>query len=254
MRRTLRQARRTAAMVGVTTGMLGGFLAYRRILGREYDTATRDAWIVRWSKTLLRLFSVRLEVIGERELVGPATSSRMVVCNHRSAIDISAMLATFGGHMVSRHDIANWPVIGLAAKSVGTVFVDRSSARSGMAAIRAMKELLTQGESITVFPEGTTFAGDEVRPFHPGAFVAVAGTGAPLIPTGIAYQSGAETAYFNETFVHHLGKIAKAPPTRVTLAVGSPIETKGVRAAALEAKAHAAVVELVARARAHCDR
>lgn len=254
MRRELRQARRTAGTAVVTTSMLGAFMAYRRITGREHDSALRDAWMMRWSKTLLKLFSVQVSVIGELPAAGASTSGRMVVANHRSAIDIVALLATFGGRMVSRHDIANWPGLGFGAKTVGTVFVDRSSARSGMVAIRAMKELLVAGESITVFPEGTTFAGDEVHPFHQGAFVAVAGSGAPLVPVGIAYQSGAEVAYFNETFGHHLGKISKAKKTRVTIAVGPPIDTKGVRAAALEAKAHASVVALVTEARSHCDR
>ena len=107
--------------------------------------------------------------------------------NHRSAIDIGVVLATFGGTMVSRADLASWPVVGAAARAVGTVFVDRSSAKSGAATIRAIQKHLEEGQTINLFPEGTTFDGDEVRPFHGGAFVSAVRAEAEVLPVGLAY-------------------------------------------------------------------
>ena len=39
----------------------------------------------------------------------------------------------------------------------------------------------------------TTFSGDEVRPFRPGAFLAAQRTGAEIVPVGIAYEGAAQT-------------------------------------------------------------
>src|SRR6478609_5701447 len=88
---------------------------------------------------------------------------------------------------VSRADLAGWPVIGLAARRVGTLFVDRSDKRSGAAVINAMITGLESGRGVMVYPEGTTFAGDEVRPFRAGAFLAAQRAGAEIVPVGIAY-------------------------------------------------------------------
>ena len=57
------------------------------------------------------------------------------------------------------------------------------------------------GQTVIVFPEGTTFAGDEVRPFHAGAFVAALRTGAEIVPVGLAYQRGSGAAFVDESFL-----------------------------------------------------
>src|SRR5690606_26775233 len=116
---------------------------------------------------LLALFAVEVEVIG-RVPGDPPERGRVIVSNHRSTIDVGVLLATFGGTMVSRGDLARWPLLGRAARSVGTVFVDRGDAKSGASTIRSIQRHLATGRSIGIFPEGTTFEGDEVRPFHAG--------------------------------------------------------------------------------------
>jgi 1-acyl-sn-glycerol-3-phosphate acyltransferase len=104
-----------------------------------------------------------------------------------------------------------------------------------------------------VFPEGTTFAGDEVRPFHAGAFVAAARANAEVIPVGLAYATGSEAAFVNETFVAHLGRVAAAEPSDLAVCVGEPIVAAGAKAADVRDAAHAAVQRLVDEARTHVD-
>ena len=48
-----------------------------------------------------------------------------------------------------------------------------------------------------LYPEGTTYSGDEVRPFRAGAFLAAQRTGAEIVPVGIAYEGDA--ASYGET-------------------------------------------------------
>ena len=78
---------------------------------------------------LLTLFAVTVDLRGQ---VAPAPDrGRLVVANHRSTIDIAILLRAFGGRMVSREDLSGWPLLGAAARSVGTIFVDRDDAMSG---------------------------------------------------------------------------------------------------------------------------
>ena len=237
----------------MTGTLLPLFLARQAMTGSAIERARlRDRWLRRWSDSLLGLFAVSIEVRGA--LPRATTRGRLVVANHRSTIDIAVLLRTFGGRMVSRADLSGWPLLGAAARGVGTIFVDRAKAASGASTVFAMKTALQTGETVCLFPEGTTFAGDEVRPFHAGAFVATRGTGAEIVPVGIAYQRGSGAAFVDEPFMAHLSRMASADPTRVVACIGEPIPIEpGARAAALSDRTRARVQALVNEARARVD-
>ena len=249
-----RQAARAGGFVGITGAMLPAWLARLSLTTDADRDDVRDRWVKRWANALLTLFSVEVLVDG---VVPPpsrrGSPGRLVISNHRSAIDIGVVLGTFGGTMVSRADLSEWPVIGAAAKSVGTVFVNRSNAESGAATIRIIQKHLEDGMSINLFPEGTTFDGDVVRPFHGGAFVSAVRAEAEILPVGIAYPKDSGAAFVNEPFTAHLARMAKSGRTRMVVSVGEPFRARRHdRATDISKRAHREVSELVARARAAC--
>jgi 1-acyl-sn-glycerol-3-phosphate acyltransferase len=252
--RLLRQAYRASGFLGLTAGMLPIYLAHYDKVSEEEKETVRDLWVRRWARALLSLFSIECVVRGS---VPPPTRKgergRLIVSNHRSTIDIGVLLATFGGTMVSRSDLAEWPIVGAAARSVVTVFVDRSNAESGAATIRSIQKRLEEGATIILFPEGTTYDGDEIRPFFGGAFIAASRAGAEVLPVGLAYPKDSGAAFLNETFGEHLSRMAKSTSTRMALVAGDPIDVvKGSRAGPLTKRAHADVTALVADARELC--
>jgi 1-acyl-sn-glycerol-3-phosphate acyltransferase len=165
--------------------------------------------------------------------------------NHRSMLDIFVNLAFMEANIVSRADLSRWPVIGLA--------VDRSSKQSGAAVIHAMCAAVERGRAVMVYPEGTTFSGDDVRPFRPGAFVAAQRSGAEIVPVGIAYE-GDVCFYREEVLVQHVVRVTSLPRIRVALSVGEAIPGGAGDVDALKALAHARVQELVHRARRRLQR
>jgi 1-acyl-sn-glycerol-3-phosphate acyltransferase len=246
---------RIAGLGAITAGMLPGLLAHEaaatRLMGEPATERVRDAWVGAWSAAMLALFGLHVTRDGP---VPPPGRARLIVSNHRSTADILILLRTFGGRMVSRADLAGWPLIGFAARSAGTLFVDRADAASGATALRSMQSHMARGSSILVFPEGTTFPDDTVRPFHPGAFVAAARARVDVVPVGLAYEKGSGAAFFGESFTAHLARMAAARPSRVALCVG-PIFEGGARgrASELRDRAQGAVQELVIRARGIVD-
>jgi 1-acyl-sn-glycerol-3-phosphate acyltransferase len=253
-RRELRRAARVAAFGTATAVMLPAFLARASLARSERPDDVRDRWVGAWSRALLRAFGVGVLVQGSSAPASGRAGGRLVVANHRSTADILALLATFGGAMVSRADVAGWPLIGRAARAVGTVFVDRASAFSGATAVRAIRTRLLRGGTVIVFPEGGTSSGDEVRPFRAGAFVAALRASAEIVPVGLAYSVGSEAAFVDESFPAHLARMAAASPSKVAMGIGTSISSAGaLRAEDLRDRAHSEVVTLVAQSRRLVD-
>lgn len=236
--------------------MYGAFELEAALAGGASRDDILRKWVLRYGKAQLRLFGVDVAALGPylaemgaypgRDARG---KGRLFVMNHRSALDILVALAFLEARIVSRGDLATWPVIGFLAKRIGTLFVDRESAISGARVATAMVRAVEAGLGVLIFPEGTTHPGDEVRPFRPGAFVVSRRTGAEIVPIGVAYE-GEHTHWGNEGFVPHFRRIGTQVQTRVALVAGEPIAPGDREPPAIMAEVHAAVQAQVHQARA----
>lgn len=236
---------RAAMMATFTMGMVTAATTHQRFVPEPERDALYQAWMKNWAKGLLKVFGVDARYANPAPAVTPR--ARLIVSNHRSPLDITLMVANFGGSVLSRADLQNWPVLGHAAKSADTIFVDREDARSGMMAIREIRRRLDRGRTVIAFPEGGTFAGDQVQPFREGVFAAMRGLKVEVIPVGVAYDPGVE--FFNETFMQHLKRVAARPITRVGVCFGEPRIATESRSE-LAPRLHAEVQALTDRARA----
>ncbi len=248
---TLRAGARGAGLVGWTAAMLGAAEVHKRadraLTGGACQEQIFDAYMRRWTAGGLRLVNVDLRLISGPPAPAPAGRGRLVVSNHRSAVDIPILLTHFGGSVLSHIGVQSWPLLGTAARRAQTIFVDRESRHSGAQAIREIRAQLRRGRCVSVFPEGTTFVGDEVRPFNAGAFAAARGLDIEVVPVGLAYPPGCE---FDEpTFLDHAKSVAGRPRTPVAVVIGAARSLQG-RSTAMAAELQAEVQALVARARA----
>jgi 1-acyl-sn-glycerol-3-phosphate acyltransferase len=232
----------------LTLSMLAGVSVHERLsTGFSRNEARRaifQRWMQAWAHSLLWLFGVQHSWYGETTTA--TNRARLVVSNHRSPLDILLLLQRFGGVMLSRGDLANWPILGPAARRAQTIFVDRADALSGMLAVRALRDRLEKQNTVIVFPEGTTLAGDEVRPFQQGAFAAARGLDVEIIPVGIAYPPGSE--FLDESFGQHMARMARRPRTEVACVVGRARMMTNSRKGLAE-QLRADVQELVHKAR-----
>ncbi|MGE0789064.1 MAG: lysophospholipid acyltransferase family protein [Sandaracinaceae bacterium] len=200
-----------------TSGVVNAHRVAKRV-DTDLDSADgKRRFIYRWSQGVFPLFGVALETEGRApEGLGPY----VVVANHRSPLDILLCVHLVGGVVLSHDGVKRIPVIGDAAEYTDTIFVDRKDERSGATAIRALRRALKENRNIIVFPEGSTFQGDEVRPFKRGAFAAARGLDVTVVPLGIAYEPGAE--FKNESFREHLLRMCARPRTPVQVTIGEP--------------------------------
>jgi len=139
-----------------------------------------------WS-TVARLLGVKVRVIGAT--VSTARGRPVVfVSNHSSWIDIAVLGGRLDACFVSKDEVGRWPFISTIAKLGRTVFVSRQ--RHATRRERdVMRDRLTAGDNLLLFPEGTTSDGSRVLPFRSSFFAIAEGAEPPLIqPVSIVYD------------------------------------------------------------------
>ncbi len=259
LRKNLRFGLRTAVFVVNTLGCWGGLELAWLLRGKKHRLRLLNKWVSRWARNNLRIYNIQVDAHGpyvdEKKLypsLGPDGVGRIFVLNHSSAIDIPIALALAEAHAISRHDLAQWPVIGKSSRRVGTLFVDRTNRRSGASVLQEVSQALAVGEGVVMFPEGTSFPGDEVHEFRNGAFNAARRAGAQIIPVGLAY--GDDAAYYHhESFMSHVRTVTTLSKLPVAVEIGEPIDCEGRSVLEVKACAHEAVQQLVNVARGRLE-
>lgn len=148
---------------------------------RVYRRVARFYWAV-----CAAILGMRLVVRGRQAEDKPV----LFVANHASYLDIVVLGALIDGAFVAKQEVGTWPGIGLIAKLGRTIFVDRRRGRSRDQR-DAMRKRLADGESLILFPEGTSNDGNRVLPFKSALFsvAEMQPDGRPLTvqPVSIAY-------------------------------------------------------------------
>ena len=114
------------------------------------------------------LMGIRVRVIGT---LASTTSERPVlfVSNHSSWVDIPVVGSVLDGRFVAKGDVGTWPVISTIAKLGRTVFVSRQRVSTGRER-DTMQDVLSSGDNLILFPEGTSSDGSRVLPFRTSFF------------------------------------------------------------------------------------
>jgi 1-acyl-sn-glycerol-3-phosphate acyltransferase len=111
----------------------------------------------------------------------------VLVMNHPSYLDGLVAMAVLppGFDVAAKRELLDNPLLRAALPRLGLTFVERFDARQGVEDAARLAQRLRAGRSLVLFPEGTTHRAAGVHPFHMGAFVAAARTGASVVPTAV---------------------------------------------------------------------
>jgi 1-acyl-sn-glycerol-3-phosphate acyltransferase len=192
------------------------------------DEAGRHARIGWWSAALVRHLGLALHVRG----TAPRPGATLVVANHVSFLDIAAIHAAIPqARFVSKADVLAWPLLGWLIRNAGTLFIERERKRDALRVVHAMAESLQRGETVAVFPEGTTGAGDVPLPFHANLLQAAIATGTPVQPVVLRYAAPGEhvatAAQFlgETTLLQTVWRMASARGLAVHVEILPPVAT-----------------------------
>jgi 1-acyl-sn-glycerol-3-phosphate acyltransferase len=136
-----------------------------------------------WSARMLHVLGIRLESTGS-----PRGGPVLMVANHISWLDILAINAVQPARFVSKADVRHWPFLGYLVACGGTLFIERERKRDALRVVHQIAEALKAGETVAVFPEGTTGDGRGVLPFHANLLQAAIATETPVQPVVLHYR------------------------------------------------------------------
>ncbi len=180
------------------------------------DPARRYRYGQFWSRLLLRVAGVRVEVSGASHL--RPDGIYVLVANHRSLSDTPLLI----GHLpvpfrfLAKQSLFRVPVIGGHLRRGGHIAVVRGDARSSRKALAESERVLAEA-SVLVFAEGTRGHG-RLQSFKSGAAHLAIRGGAPLVP--VAISGSAEVLPRGSVHLR---------AGRVRIAIGEPIATAGLR-------------------------
>jgi 1-acyl-sn-glycerol-3-phosphate acyltransferase len=185
-----------------------------------------------WS-TVARMLGLAVRVIGE-----PATGGNrpvVFVSNHSSWLDVPVLGGRLDACFVAKSEVSGWPVVSTIARLGRSVFVSR---RRGATVNErdSMRGRLAAGDSLILFPEGTTSDGSRVMPFRSTFFAIAEGEHPPLIqPVSVVYDrlAGLPTGracrplfawYGDMDLASHFWRLAQHRGLRVTVLLHAPLD------------------------------
>ena len=96
----------------------------------------RAKWLQACARRILISLGITYEVEGQPPTCG------LVVSNHLSYLDIIIISAAMPCFFVAKVEVNGWPFFGKAARTGGTIFLDRSSQASAMSVAEQISERL----------------------------------------------------------------------------------------------------------------
>ena len=201
---------------------------------------------LRFIASVHKLMGIRVFLEGEL----PEEAS-ILMGNHRSYVDAILIPAKRPVAFVARIESKSWPIIGWAANTLHTIWVQRKSKESRKETRNQVKKRLTEGFGIVIFPEGTTHKGPELLEYRPSMFYISAEGGFPITPIAIEYQNADIAWVDKQMFIPHAWKHFGHKHMDIRVSIGKTI--KGTDGQALMDEAHSWTQKEVYRLRSLWD-
>ncbi len=170
-----------------------------------------------WCRVFHVITATRYEVQGlENVPEGPY----LVISNHSSHLDGPGLIVTLPDpiYFVIKKGLAQVPVWGWTATRIGFISIDRSRSQAAKKTLKRAVTTIREGRHILVCAEGTRSPDHRLHRFKKGGFHMAIEAGVPILPVAI---NGSRRL---------LPKGRPSPKSGVvTVVVGAPIETDGLR-------------------------
>lgn len=193
------------------------FIIFRGlIMGYDLRWAVRQRQNI--ARGILKICGIKLETKGT---IGDGFY--IFVSNHKSYLDPVLAAVTVPFVPVAKAEVSNYPILGYGIKMTGIMWVKRESKSSRQATRVAMAETLDGGDSILIYPEGTTHGGETTKDFKLGVFRIAADKKVPIIPIALDYKNPKMAWTTKQKMIPHLLQTIGNKTIEAKIEFGEPI-------------------------------
>ena len=143
-----------------------------------------------WHKFALWAIGVRVHVHDTADTRRPL----MIAANHASWLDILVLASVVDATFVAKSEVRDWPVFGTLARLQRSIFIKREERRQTREQADEMASRLNAGETVVLFPEGTTTDGNRLGEIKSSLFAA-ASSAAHFAPERVVHVQPVSVAY-----------------------------------------------------------
>jgi 1-acyl-sn-glycerol-3-phosphate acyltransferase len=201
----------------------------------------RRALIRSWSRELLVILRIEMRVDGVD--VDTLPGNLLIVANHVSWLDVFVLHSLRPSRFIAKSELRDWPLLGHLIVGSGTLFLERGRRRDTHRINGHARDVLASGDTIAIFPEGTTSDGREVLPFHASLLQPIIDAQGHVQPVAIRYRGpdGSHSdapSYVGETsFVECFWRVLGERRMVVDVTLGSTLQASGRHRRALSREA-----------------
>ena len=204
-----------APMLALVTAVCGTVALLVSLVDRHGRAQHRMARL--WARGCLWSAWCKLNVCGAENLRKYPVA--VYASNHTSYMDTPIVFAAlpFQFRILAKKELWDWPFIGWFLGRSGQMPINIENPHATLSSLGGAVKALRAGMPLFVFPEGGRTSTGELRPFLSGAPYLAIRAQVPLVP--LAITGGYDLLPIH---THHFY------PSKLTLHVGEPIETKGM--------------------------
>jgi len=195
-----------------------------------FSPLTRYRLISSYARTMLWLLRVvcgiRHQVSGMENI---PSAPCVVLCKHQSAWETLALQVIFPPQAwVLKRELLWLPFFGWGLAMTSPIAINRSDGKGAVKQLlKQGKERLAQGLFVVIFPEGTRIPFGERGKYKIGGALLATSASVPVVP--VAHNAG--RLWGRNSFIKH--------PGLVTMSIGAPIVTQGLKADEINARTEA---------------
>ena len=176
-------------------------------------------WIMHvWAKSIVIAAGIDLRT-ENLERIEP-DKRYILIANHYSYLDIPCIVAALPSQPVrfmAKVSLFKIPIFGWSLGRAGFIPIDRKNRRTAVQSLNLAADRIRKGNTIVIFPEEGRSRERTMRPFQRGAFLLALKSEKTIIPLAL-----------DSTFDVWPAGAWRIKPGRVTIKVGTPIETAGL--------------------------
>jgi lyso-ornithine lipid O-acyltransferase len=175
-----------------------------------------------WCRCFVRALGVTIRLHQHQH--APLPKHYILIANHPSALEDVGIPSLFAVRSLAKIEVKDWFLVGKIATAAGTLFVQRESKSSRLAAQAELIAAVNAGDNIALYPEGGCKGRRIADRFLYGAFAVSIATNTPIVPVFLHHEAQEIFEWTNqENLLQKLWTILTSPNSVVHYHVFDPL-------------------------------